>query len=56
MKFRLERINSEMLKSISEIIRNKVKDPRVSEMVSVTKVVTAKDLRTAKVYVSIYGD
>ena len=56
MKFRLERINSEMLKSISEIIRSRVKDPRVSEMVSVTKVDTAKDLKTAKVYVSIYGD
>ena len=56
MNHRTDRINSEMLKSISEIIRDKVKDPRVSEMVSITKVDTAKDLKTAKVYVSIYGD
>ncbi len=56
MSFRLERINSEMQKSISDIVTNRLKDPRVTEMVSVLKVDTAKDLKTAKVYVSIYGD
>lgn len=56
MNHRTDRVNSEMLKSISEIICDRVKDPRVSEMVSVTKVDVAKDLKTAKVYVSIYGD
>ena len=56
MSFRIERINSEMRKSISDIIVNRVKDPRINGMVSVTSVDTAKDLKTAKVYVSIYGD
>lgn len=56
MSFRVQRINSEMLKAIVEIIRNRIKDPRVSEMVSVMDVDVAKDLKTAKVYVSIYGD
>ena len=56
MGFRIERINSEMQKSISDIVANRVKDPRVGGLISVIKVDTAKDLKTAKVYVSIYGD
>lgn len=56
MNYRIERINSEMLKSLSDIIRNRLKDPRVSELVSVLRVDCAKDLQTAKIYVSIYGD
>lgn len=56
MSFRIERINSELKKSVSDIINNRIKDPRVTEMVSIIKVDTAKDLATAKVYVSIYGD
>lgn len=56
MSFRIERINSEMQKSISDIIQSRVKDPRVGGMISVIKVDTAKDLKTAKVYVSIYGE
>lgn len=55
MNVRLERINSEILKELSIIIRT-LKDPRITEMVSVLSVDTAKDLKTAKVYVSIYGD
>ncbi len=56
MSFRIERINAEMQKSISDIVANRIKDPRVGGMISVIKVDTAKDLKTAKVYVSIYGD
>ena len=56
MSYRIERINSEMLKSISDIIANRVKDPRVEDMVSVLEVDVTKDLKYAKVYVSIYGD
>ena len=32
-----------------------IKDPRISEMVSITNVKVTNDLRYAKVYVSIYG-
>ena len=56
MSYRQERINSEMQKSISEIIRTKIKDPRVDNMVSVLGVSCAKDLKTAKVTVSVFGD
>lgn len=51
----MERINSEMQRTLAEIVRA-LKDPRVTEMVSVLEVQVAKDLKTAKAYVSIYGD
>lgn len=41
MNFRIDRINSEMQKSISAIIR-RLKDPRITSMVSVIEVNTAK--------------
>ena len=56
MSFRSDRLNSEMRKVIADIIENKIKDPRVSQMVSVMKVEVAKDLKIAKVYLSVYGD
>ncbi len=56
MAFRTDRINSEMRKSIADIIENKLKDPRKTEMVSVMRVEVAKDLKTAKVYISVYGE
>lgn len=45
-----------MQKSISEIIKFKVKDQRVSDLVSVLDVNISKDLQFAKVRVSIFGD
>ena len=57
MNFRMDRLNGEMQKNISDIINNKIKDPRVAgKMISVLSVNCAKDLKTAKVYLSIYGD
>jgi ribosome-binding factor A len=56
MAYRVERIHAEMQKSISLTLQNKIKDPRISGfMIGVTSVDCAKDLKTAKVYVSIYG-
>ena len=55
MPFRIQRINSEMQKSLSVTIQTKLKDPRIAGIVGVTKVDCAKDLKTAKVYVSCYG-
>lgn len=54
-KYRGGRINEEMRKEISSIIQTDVKDPRLSAMVSVTRVDVTKDLRYAKVYVSIFS-
>lgn len=53
--YRAGRINEELKKEISNIIRNDIKDPRVSAMVSVTNVTATKDLRYAKVLLSIFG-
>lgn len=52
---RTEKLNSEFLREISEIIRRKLKNPNITAMVSVTAVDTAKDLKSAKVYVSVYS-
>lgn len=56
MSYRSDRLNSEMRKVIADVINNKIKDPRKSEMVSVMSVEVAKDLKTAKVYLSIFGN
>ena len=55
VKYRSGRINEEVKKEISDIIRNEIHDPRLTAMVSVTRVDVTKDLRYAKVFVSIYG-
>ena len=49
---RIGRINEEIQKELSSLLRN-VKDPRVQDtMISITHVETTPDLRYAKVYVS----
>lgn len=53
--YRGGRINEEMKKEISNLIRNDIKDPRITAMISVTAVEVTKDLRYAKVYVSIFA-
>lgn len=55
-KYRAGRINEEVRREVSDIIQHELKDPRVNTMVSVTKVDVTKDLRYAKIYVSIFGD
>ena len=49
------RINSEVQRELSNILRNEVKDLRVSSMVSVMEAVVAPDLKTCKVYISVMG-
>ena len=49
------RINDEVQLALSSILRT-IKDPRVNQgMISVTHVDVAGDLRTAKVWLSVYG-
>ncbi|HOV27323.1 MAG TPA: 30S ribosome-binding factor RbfA [Pseudobacteroides sp.] len=52
---RTSRISEEMKKEISSIIMNDLKDPRMPSMVSVVSVNVTKDLRHAKVYISVLG-
>lgn len=50
------RINTEVMKELSLIIRSEIKDPRISSMVSVVSVEVAPDLKTCKAYMSVLGD
>lgn len=52
---RTTRIAEEMKREISGIIMNELKDPRLPQLVSVLAVNVTKDLRYAKVYVSVLG-
>ncbi len=51
--YKREMMASEMTRVISRAIRN-MKDPRLKGIVSVTRVELSKDLRYAKVYLSIF--
>lgn len=53
---RVDRLNSLLKEVISDIIRRRVKNPVVSELITVTQVKITKDLHHAKVYISIIGD
>src|SRR5690554_3136602 len=55
MAHRIERINEEIKKELSILLKSDIKDPRISGMISITNVKVTNDLRYAKVYVSIYG-
>jgi ribosome-binding factor A len=52
---RLDRVNQLIKEEISTLLQRELKDPRLG-FVTVTEVETSKDLRTAKVFVSVLGD
>lgn len=55
MSLRFERIEGEFQRMLAGAIRD-MKDPRISLMTSVTRVELAKDLKTAKAYVSVFEE
>ena len=50
------RVNREVQRELSNIIRGGIKDPRVAPMTSVVAVEVAPDLKTCKAYISVLGD
>jgi ribosome-binding factor A len=52
---RLDRVNQLLKEEISTLLQRELKDPRLG-FVTVTDVVASKDLRVAKVFVSVLGD
>lgn len=50
------RVNVEVQRELSNIIRGGIKDPRVAFMTSVVAVEVAPDLKTCKAYISVFGD
>lgn len=55
MSDRMIRISEEVKRELSELIRKDLKDPRLPDVVSLTHVKVAKDMKTCKVYVSVFG-
>jgi ribosome-binding factor A len=55
-KDRLAVIESEFKRALSDIIRNEMNDPRISEMASIKRVEISKDLKYAKVYISVFDN
>ena len=50
------RINTEVQKELSIILREEIKDPRINSMTSVVSVEVTPDLKYCKVYISVLGD
>ena len=55
MSIRQERIQEQLVQELSEMIRRDLRDPRLG-FVTLTGAEITRDLRHAKVYVSILGD
>ena len=52
-KIRPERVAHLMIREVADILRNKLRDPRLSQWVTVTDVEVTHDLSMAKVFVSV---
>ena len=55
MSRRTERLNHLLRQEITELLQREAKDPRLSVMVSVTRVSVSADMHFAKVFVSVLG-
>lgn len=56
MRLRTQRVNELLREEISDILRREMRDPRLDPtVVSITEVETSRDLRHARVYVSVLG-
>lgn len=55
-KKRIRRIESELTKEISIMIRSDIKDPRIAPITSITEIDLTDDLQSAKIYISVLGD
>ena len=48
------RINAEVQRELSTLIREECKDPRIHPLTSVVAAEVAPDLKTAKIYISVF--
>jgi ribosome-binding factor A len=55
MSRRTERLNHLLRQEITDLLQREAKDPRLSVMVSVTRVSVSADMHFAKVFVSVLG-
>ena len=56
MSRRTDRINEQLREEISTLLARQVKDPRLNAIISITRVVSSGDLRSARVYISVMGN
>lgn len=56
MKQRIDRLNSLLREVISDVIRKEVRNPKIPQLLSITRVEITKDLHFARVYVGFIGD
>lgn len=52
---RMNRISEEMKREVSEIIQNRIKDPRIQDLTSVSFVDVSRDLSFANIGISVFG-
>lgn len=55
MSLRMEKVNKELQRKITEIIRREVDDP-ISDFLSITRVDTTRDLQESKVFFSLLDE
>lgn len=53
---RINRISEEVKRTISDIVQNELKDPRIPSITSISHVEVTNDLSYANVYVSVLGN
>jgi ribosome-binding factor A len=53
---RINRISEEVKKEVSDIVKNEINDPRIAEFTSIIAAEVTRDLRYAKVFISVLGD
>lgn len=56
MSRRTDRVNEQLREEISTLLARQIKDPRLNRVISITRVVTSGDLRSATVYISVMGN
>ncbi|MBP5593538.1 MAG: 30S ribosome-binding factor RbfA [Clostridia bacterium] len=56
MGYRLARESSEILKELTLIIQNKLRNPNIDQMLTLTGVELSKDVKYADIFVSSFSD
>lgn len=56
MPRRIDRVNELLRHEISRLLSLQVNDPRLTGVISITRVTTSRDLREAHVFLSVMGD
>lgn len=56
MSRRTDRLSGLFRSELAQLIRSELRDPRIAEMISITRVDVSPDLENARVYVSVLAD